>query len=118
MKPRHAAALALVTWYLIVPPPGQPRSNGGSSAPPNDSAPLSQWTIRNSYDSEQPCEAAKKQSLDTATENLDKQRQFAEQQQGVTPDNLSYQKYLVNDQVAYATKALCVSKDDPRLKSK
>jgi hypothetical protein len=102
----------------MVPPPGQPRANGGTSAPPNDSAPLNQWTIRNSYDSTQACEAAKKQDLDTATENLDKQRRFAERQQGVTPDNLSYQKFLVIDQLAYATKALCVSKDDPRLKSK
>lgn len=118
MKPRHAVALALVGWYLMVPPPGQPRSTGANTAPPNDSAPLTQWTTRNSYDSAQACEAAKKQSLDTASADLDKQRRFAAQRQGLSPDNLSYQKFLVTDQLAYATKALCVSTDDSRLKSK
>ena len=118
MKPRHAAALALVGWYLMVPPPGPPRSTGANTAPPNDTAPFNQWTIRNSYDSAQACEAAQKKNLDTATTNMDKQHHLAEQRQGLSPDNFAGQEFLVADQLEYATEALCISTDDPRLKSK
>ena len=118
MKPRHAAALALVGWYLMVPPPGPPRSTGASTAPPNDSAKLNQWTIQKSYDSAQACDAAKQKSLDTATTNMDKQKDLAERRQGLWPDNFQDQKFLVADQLEYAREALCVSTDDPRLKSK
>jgi hypothetical protein len=120
MKSRHAVALALVGWYLMVPPPGPPRSTGASTAPPNNTAPLNQWTIRNSYDSAQACEAAKKKTLDTATTNMDKQKHLAAQRQGLWPDTDSFkdQEFLVADQFEYATEALCISIDDPRLKSK
>ncbi len=118
MKLRHAAALAVVGWYLMVPPPGQPRSTGANTAPPNDNAPLNQWTIRNSYDSAQACEAAKQKDRDTATTNVDKQHHLAEQRQGLWPNNFSDQGFLVADQLEYATEALCISTDDPRLKSK
>src|SRR5258708_8608753 len=42
MNLRHAAALALVDWYLMVPP----ISNGT----PEIAAPLSHWEIQSSYD--------------------------------------------------------------------
>ncbi|MGA7871434.1 MAG: hypothetical protein WCA22_11090 [Candidatus Binatus sp.] len=32
MKPRHAAALALVGWYLMVPPPKEPSLFAQASA--------------------------------------------------------------------------------------
>ncbi len=116
--PRHAAALALVGWYLMAPPPGPPRSTFANTAPPNDGAPLNQWTTWDSYDSAQGCEAAKKKSLDIATTDMDKQNHLAEQRQGIWPDNLEGQEFLIADQLAYAMEALCISTDDPRLKSK
>lgn len=33
MKHRHAAALALVGWYLIAPPPARPRPSSNSAPP-------------------------------------------------------------------------------------
>ncbi len=48
MKPRHAAALALVGWYLMVPP----IQNGR----PNDQAPFSKWVIEHIYDSADRCD--------------------------------------------------------------
>jgi hypothetical protein len=51
MKPRHAAELALVGWYLMVPPPvlhGNP--------PVDLEAPLSKWTLFSMYDSAAECE--------------------------------------------------------------
>jgi|HubBroStandDraft_6_1064221.scaffolds.fasta_scaffold214846_3 hypothetical protein len=53
MTIRHAAALALVGWYLMVPPaiPGTHEVN--------QSAPLSQWTLRRMFPRNQGCETAK-----------------------------------------------------------
>jgi hypothetical protein len=51
MKPRHAAALALVGWYLMVPPPVLHRS------PPVDlEAPLSAWRLFSMHDTAAECE--------------------------------------------------------------
>jgi hypothetical protein len=51
MKLRHAAALALVGWYLMVPPPVI-----HSSVPVNLDAPLSEWGIFSGHDSAAECE--------------------------------------------------------------
>jgi hypothetical protein len=53
MTPRHAAALALVGWYLMVPPPVL-----HSSVPVDLDAPLSKWRIFSSHDSAAECERA------------------------------------------------------------
>jgi len=49
VKPRHAAALALVGWYLLTPPLDQNRKFDWS-------APYSQWIHFASYDSAEKCE--------------------------------------------------------------
>jgi hypothetical protein len=54
MKLRHAAALALIGWYLMIPP----RSESGPNAF-DDRAPLSRWFIFNSHDAAHECEGAK-----------------------------------------------------------
>jgi len=46
MKLRHAAALALVGFYLMIPPEGQ------------NQAPLQQWKAVRSFDTAQACEDA------------------------------------------------------------
>jgi hypothetical protein len=51
MCPRHVAALALVGWYLMVPPPllhGNP--------PVDLEAPLSKWRLFSMHDSAAECE--------------------------------------------------------------
>jgi hypothetical protein len=50
MKPRHAAALALVGWYLMVPPVR------GAPGEIIEHAPLSEWDIDSQYDSNAECE--------------------------------------------------------------
>ena len=45
-KLRHAAALALVGWYLMVPPPHSKRIRP---------APLSEWSIYKTYESVDVC---------------------------------------------------------------
>ena len=56
MKLLHAAALALVGWYLMVPPLEQNREH-------DPSAPISRWTINGRYDSAAKCAKAQMQNL-------------------------------------------------------
>ncbi|MGO9450233.1 MAG: hypothetical protein ACLQDV_04160 [Candidatus Binataceae bacterium] len=57
MKLYHVSALALVGWYLMVPPQtrfrwiGQPRYDDG--------APLGSWTTEQSFDKAEACNAAR-----------------------------------------------------------
>jgi hypothetical protein len=48
MKPPHAVALVLVSWYLILPPVRQPYDT-----------PISSWTKIGSYDSSKDCDDAR-----------------------------------------------------------
>jgi len=57
MKPRHAAALALVGWYLMVPPLGWSDSTRGAV---DFGAPLSTWFLSKSFDTAKECEHARK----------------------------------------------------------
>ena len=63
MKLRQtAAALALVGWYLMLPP--QTRTWWIGPARYDDAAPLNTWTIERSFDKAELCEAAQQQSGD------------------------------------------------------
>jgi hypothetical protein len=53
----HAAALALVGWYLFVPPTTRTWWIGAERY--DDAAPLSSWTIERSFDKAEGCEAAR-----------------------------------------------------------
>jgi hypothetical protein len=50
MKPRHAAALALVGWYLMTPPLAK------DAIHPDKSVPLKNWNRFQSFDSAKECE--------------------------------------------------------------
>jgi hypothetical protein len=88
MKPRHAAALALVSWYLLAPPlyKGEVDEN----------APLKEWTVLQSFSTVVECSQwlsmlLHRASLDPAMKTVVKHRLLA---------------------------ASCKSSDDPRLKGK
>jgi hypothetical protein len=49
MKPLHAAALALASWYLLTPP-----LRGGGK--PDAQAPISAWTVFRKFDSTAACQ--------------------------------------------------------------
>jgi hypothetical protein len=57
MKIRHFAALALMGWYLIVPPTTKIWWFGPERS--DNSAQLSRWTIEQSFDKAGVCEAAR-----------------------------------------------------------
>ena len=57
MKLRHTAAVALMGWYLFVPP--QTRTWWIGAERYDDAAPLNKWTIERSFDKAEGCEAAR-----------------------------------------------------------
>jgi hypothetical protein len=85
MKIRNAAALALLGWYLMAPP--QTRTWWIGEKRYDDAAPLSRWTVEQSFDKAELCEAAR----------------LATQQQA-------------GDAAIHTDHAVCVASDDPRLK--
>ena len=95
MNPRHAAALALVGWYLITPP----LSSDGKRVV--GYAPLSGWSIGQSFDSATECEHARIEQVTSA-------RYVAEKARDPDPSN----SVLVLD----ASLGKCVATNDPRLK--
>ena len=93
MSRRHAAALALVGWYLMVVPP---RIEDGRFAGLDFSAPLSIWTQVGSYKTVAQCNVGMERYP----------RMLANS--NVEPD---YRDALLNSSAALR----CVSSDDPRL---
>jgi hypothetical protein len=67
MNSRHAAALALVGWYLMAPP-----SIGadGRTYAVDAKAPLTLWTMVATFSSEQECLQAKKKMQPSATNHV------------------------------------------------
>jgi hypothetical protein len=103
MNFRHAAALALAGWYLMLPPWSSPSKF-------DDKAPLNQWEQANAYDSAAVCE---KSRYDTVKDLL----------KGHAPNgNLLDQKTLTPETADYNARlyaaARCIASDDPRLKEK
>lgn len=89
MRSYHAVALALVGWYLMVPPMGRDYPRG------NVDAPLTQWLKRpTTYRDKDECEHV-----------LDRHRRLTNSKNKQTAVNFYKQ-------------AQCVSADDPRLKPK
>jgi hypothetical protein len=99
MKRRHAAALALVGWYWMVPPTYIYPIHGNVLDPNNRvvvnlNAPLTWWFNWGEYDSRSACEAKRANNIqeDTTLEN-------------------GLEEFVEMDR-----HSLCVASDDPRLK--
>ena len=90
MKHRHAAALALVGWYLMTPPFTPDHAV-------HSDAPYGHWAIRHSFDRSEDCEREKYRLRKTAYDLLVEQRS--------------------DPRECDMCEAMCVATDDPRLKS-
>ena len=93
MSLRHAAALALAGWYLMVPPILQE----DDSVRINPEAPIGQWSVLKSFDSAEACNEIK-QTLERSNRNLEPAE---------TNDQLKKDSAL---------NTKCIATDDPRLK--
>jgi hypothetical protein len=103
MKPRHAAALALVGWYLMVPPLRHGKPTGADAVGPE--APLSVWQNMGSFDTAADC-----------YKDLHSIRIRHEAGKDLQGDNLPAD--LKAEFLALDSDALCIATDDPRLKGK
>jgi hypothetical protein len=103
MNLRHAAALALVGWYLMAPVPTKAPLG---QQPINPDLPLSKWTIEQSFDTAAECEHWRASAIMTNVKTyLDKDSTDAESKQAHLAANLWW-------------KSLCIATDDLRLKGK
>ncbi|MGO9056161.1 MAG: hypothetical protein ACLQU2_02055 [Candidatus Binataceae bacterium] len=106
MKLRHAAALALVGWYLLISP-----TTDQNQA--DLEAPLSKWQNAGSFDSASDCEAIRRRvtkDLWSEKDQLEWRFRLKDiKRSGHSP--VSYSEYAKRLQGAQ-----CVSSDDPRLK--
>ena len=96
MKPRHAAALALVGWYLMVPP----LTPGGGPHEVLFHAPLSKWEVGEGHDTKAGCEDSLRESI----KNMDRDA------------NACAVGSCAVMVVEYAH-GHCMASDDPRLKN-
>lgn len=100
MKRLHAVALALVGWYLVVPPPNRMRDPQTIS--------FRSWRIQESFDTAADCEKARKETISNA---------------GPSAEQYLLQKYQISPKLKKVNKppdtdnlfATCVATDDPRL---
>jgi hypothetical protein len=92
MKLCHAVALALVGWYLMVPPIPKGQI-------PDTSVPLSEWSLSASFDTAKECEKGRVDNW-----SLFHKLSLAHP----NPDTISA--------VQAAVEAACIATDDPRLK--
>jgi hypothetical protein len=105
MKHRHAAALAIVAWYLMIPP-----INAHNKVDAH--APMSKWKRGVSFDSEKECDESLKDAI--ANPMTDAEYRAAEKatlKAKMHPLSQSEMKKRTAESV-------CVSANDPRLKAK
>ena len=95
MNLHHAAPLALVGWYLMVPP--HPNATTLDS-----DAPLSKWRVYEAFDTAVTCETAQ-----------GSEEQDWKSKADADPNN-AVAKFLVKSLLA----SQCIAADDPRLKPK
>jgi hypothetical protein len=88
---RHAAALALVGWYLLLPPIGD--------GTPEVTAPLSRWEILFSYETERDCQISLSRIVGQTLVDL---------QKPMARDKKNF--------VLRLSSGTCVASNDPRLK--
>ena len=107
MKLRHATALTLLGWYLLMPP-----MLGGNppiypSARPDLAAPLEKWLVTDTFDSASQCRTALASVLEVP-KNLDVEKLTAQQVAQIKESKKG----------TWASSYQCVASDDPRLKGK
>src|SRR5260370_27081450 len=109
MTLRNAAALALVGWYLMMPP-----INDKSLVA---DAPLSTWKIVNSFDAAPDCENSRSSLLEQAKKTASREENDLKATRGdrSNSQNLEILQQLYFLQVVVPLQE-CIASDDPRLK--
>jgi hypothetical protein len=107
MNPRHAAALALMVWYLMAPPIES--CNGVFSGGSCNQTPLAEWRIVKTYDALSRCENVKAIWVEKGQMYLvEMDASSRSRTTRMAPDEAS---------ATTETEATCVISNDPRLKA-
>ena len=119
MKPRHAAALALVGWYLMVPPmvhkeDWQDWKNGRGVS----TTPLSAWFTWNWFDTADACTKQREAEIDRF--GTDQLNAYHEWLAGRAPSDDLLEEWAYTYSIDSAmydafNRSQCVATDDPRL---
>jgi hypothetical protein len=115
MKPRHAAALALVGWYLMTPPV-MGREDGHKPWPP-----VARWVVVEDFDSLAPCKLARDKMSNAAEQQFRYLRhEFLHGRQDTAEliDEFFDKYSRPLDLLVVKLDGECVASDDPRLKEK
>jgi hypothetical protein len=103
MNSRHAAAIALVGWYLMLPPalddPNRPK------ALIDVNAPISEWSAQGTFDTAQEC----KQARDAGKQEFYRSDFWNKSKKRSRVDSIK---------LLQKSEAACIASDDPRLKRK
>jgi len=105
MKTRHTAALAIVAWYLMIPP-----INAHNKVDAH--APMSKWKKGVSFDSEKECD----QSLQDAIANPMTESEYRAAEQATLKAKMH--PLSQSEMKKRTAESVCVSADDARLKAK
>ena len=108
MKPRHAAALALVVWYLMMPPTVTMNSNG-----PDLSAPLSKWVTGEEMNTLSMCEKKRKKNIFLEHNPYFLFQQYTDAEKSARPKGYVFNIAKIQE---FADTQKCIASDDPRLK--
>jgi hypothetical protein len=98
---QHLTWIALIGWYLMLPQVGQ--QNGVPW--PDSAAPISRWTIAESFDRAKPCETI-----------LADRRKKALRESGKVGTKASSARFWNRFYVTAAGEAVCIATNDPRLR--
>lgn len=107
MKPRHAAALASIGWYLMVPPVAR-----RMPLLLETNKPLSQWETRQSFDTAEECKDAQHKIRGYLNAATDRGFKEAGSQKAYLADPVV--QMLWEEQGKIQT-SKCIATDDPRL---
>ena len=111
MKPRHAAALGIVSWFLIVSPTADRAYDISQPQTIQGDAPLSDWVIKRAYDTAEECEKAREELRSRSLQIVAKQARSEHNDANGTD------RIQTIDNVQILT-AHCIAPDDPRLNPK
>ncbi len=105
MTSRHATALAIVAWYLMIPPIG-------ADYKVDARAPMLEWRRSVKFDSEKECEASLKDVIQHPT--------TPDEYQAAARATLKARMHPISqaEMTKRTAESQCVAADDPRLKAK
>ncbi len=108
MNLRHAAALALVGWYLMMPPTATPDPNMG----------LKYWSNEGSFDTATECRAAYNDRVYKFGHMSDKDWKAWDDGYFATHRDHLDRAWTLRHFEELAVSSQCIATDDPRLKEK